>query len=282
MKNVTQSANVSIKLAVLVWLLVYAAPIGAQSGVLSADEIVARVVERAEIQRESKAELAFESTIQTTTEQLNGDFEVEKTERETYLQYPLEGVLYEELIAREGEPLTEDDARDEAERREDFIREVRERVYRGEDPEPEDENSVEFDEEFVGRFRFTIEGEDTVDGHPAWILYLEPRSGDLPVRRNIDNALNKSTGRIWIAQSDYGVARVEFEMAESVRFWGGILGTLRNVTGRLEYIRVADGVWLPETLDVQIDLRILFRNIRRRIIREWAEYVPLPTAGWGC
>ena len=66
------------------------------------------------------------------------------------------------------------------------------------------------------------------------------------MRRQIDNALNNSTGRIWVSQDDYGVARVEFEMAQSVRFWGGILGTLRNTVGRLEFVRVAANVWAHE------------------------------------
>jgi hypothetical protein len=90
--------------------------------------------------------------------------------------------------------------------------------------------------------------------------------------------LNNSTGRLWIAQDDYGVARVEFEMANPVRFWGGIIGTLRNTTGRMEFTRVTDDVWLPDTTDIKIDLRILIRNIRRRIVRAWDEYTPLNTA----
>ena len=55
---------------------------------------------------------------------------------------------------------------------------------------------------------------------------------DLPVRRRIDTALNKSTGRLWVVKEDFGVSRVEFEMDEPVRFWGGIVGVLRNTVGR--------------------------------------------------
>ena len=70
-------------------------------------------------------------------------------------------------------------------------------------------------------------------------------------------------------------------MSNSVRFWGGILGTLRNTVGRLEFTRVADQVWMPTTIDIKFDLRILFRNIRRRIVREWAEYSRLPATDQG-
>ena len=65
-------------------------------------------------------------------------------------------------------------------------------------------------------------------------------------------------------------------MNEPVRFWGGIAGVLRNTVGRLQFMRTAEGAWLPETLDIRLDLRIVFWYLRRRIVREWAEYVLLP------
>ena len=242
----------------------------------TADEIVDLAVARAEEQRDLGLDQAFEATLESITEQLDGDGRVKETERETYRQYPVEGVIFEELVAREGEPLDEDDAEDEVERREKFAKEVRERRAKGEDPEPEDENRVAFDREFVERYQFELVGEETLDGVDCWVVPLEPKPGKLPERRRIDTALNKSTGTLWISQDDYGLALVEFEMASSVRFWGGILGTLRNTVGRLEFRRYDDTTWVPKLIDIRLDLRILFNNIRRRIVREWIEYSPLP------
>lgn len=236
------------------------------------EEIVFRAVERAERQRASDQRLLYRARIESRLEHLDDDGLVEKTEWETYALYAVEGVLFEELVAVDGEPLDEDEVRDETERREEFREDVRERLEEGESPEPEPEDSVEFDREFTSRYRFSLVGEETVDGHACWVVYLAPRSEDLPVRRRIDNALNNSTGHLWIAKDDFGVARVEFEMARSVRFWGGILGTLRNARGRLEFTRVADDLWLPDDVDIQIDLRILFNNIRRRILRDFEGY----------
>ena len=72
------------------------------------------------------------------------------------------------------------------------------------------------------------------------------------------------------------MSRVEFEMDEPVRFWGGIAGVLRNTVGRLEFTRTAEGAWLRETIDIRRDLRIVFWNLRRRIVRQWKEYTPIP------
>lgn len=244
----------------------------------NAEQIIEQAVARANEQRLAAAGLRYEATIEAATEHLDGEGDVERTERMTYRQYPLEGVVFEELVAKEGEPLSEEDAQDERERREKFITTIRERRAKGEPAVPEDENRVEFNEEFVSRYRFSLLGQELVDGYLCWVIDLEPNDGDLPVRRRIDNALNNAVGRVWVSQSDYGLVRVEFEMNKPVKFWGGILGTLRNTVGHLEFTQVSDGTWLPTTIDIKLDLRILFRSIRRRFVREWVEYAPVRIA----
>lgn len=240
----------------------------------TAQEIVDRAVARADEQRQAGAR--YRATFEAITERLNGDGEVEGTERATYEQYPLEGVIYEELVAREGEPLDAGDAREERERRRDFVEEVRERRARGVDPRPEDENRVELNDDFISRYQSSIVGEEEREGYDCWIIQLVPRPGDLPVNRRIDTALNKSTGRLWIVKEDFGLNRVEFEMDEPVRFWGGIAGVLRNTVGRLQFMRTDEGSWVPKRIDIRLDLRIVFWNLRRRIVREWDEYSLIP------
>ena len=266
-----------IGLGVLLALGGPAVPAGAQEW--TAQEIVDRAVARADAQRDAQHDLRYQAIFEVLTERLSGDGKVEETERETYEQYPLEGVIYEELVAREGMPLTADDERKEQERRREFVAEVRERRARGIDPRPEDENRVELNEDFISRYQYSLVGEEVHNGYDCWIVQLVPRPGELPVRRRIDTALNKSTGRLWVVKEDFGVHRVEFEMDEPVRFWGGIVGVLRNTVGHLEFTRIAEGTWLPETIDIRLDLRIVFWNLRRRIVQQWTEYTPVPTSG---
>ena len=180
----------------------------ASGQVLSPHAIIDLAVDRAEEQRKLQTDLAYEAIVEATTEQFDGDGAIEKTELATYRQYPLEGVVYEAMIAKEGEPLDADDVRSEEERRDKFIKEVRERRDKGEDPRGDDENRIDFNEEFVSRYDFWIVDEAVINDYLCWVIELRPRKGDLPVRRQIDNALNNSTGRIWVSQDDYGVARV--------------------------------------------------------------------------
>ena len=75
-----------------------------------------------------------------------------------------------------------------------------------------------------------------------------------------------------IVKEDFGLSRVEFEMDEPVRFWGGIAGVIRNTVGRLQFTRTAEGAWVPKRIDIRLDLRIVFWNLRPRIVREWDEH----------
>ena len=245
-----------------------------RSSALTADDILQRVFERAATQDESGVELTYEYIVASTVESLNGDGEVTDVEMARYHRYPLEGFLYEELIERDGESLDDDDAREEQKKREDFIREARAHAERGEEYEP-DEMMVRFDRELMDRYHTTLDGTEMIRSYACWILRFEPREGRLPDNRRIDKALNRSTGRLWIAQDDYGVVRIAFEMREPFRYLWGLVASLRHAAGQLDFERVDGNVWTPATVDLQLDLRIFFKGIRRHIRQDWEEIRPL-------
>ena len=216
------------------------ATVALQGGVEAADDaveaaaIVDRALERAAAQRESGIELDFEYISAGVFEFLERDGNVSRTETGRRRHYALEGYLYSEAIERDGKPLDEDDARDERERKAEFIREARRHAVRGERYEPE-EMSVDFDRELMERYDVRVVGTEEVRGHACWVIAFEPREGRLPDRRRMDKALNRSTGRIWIAQDDYGVARVDFHDATSFPL---AVGTGRHAAIRLRPVRL--------------------------------------------
>ena len=233
----------------------------------AAGDIMRRAIDRLIDQGERGAELEYESRIVTTVHTLDGDNEVTKTETTLHHRYPLEGELYEELLERDGEPLDADDQRDERERREEFLREVRER---GEDDDPietNDERQID-PADLFDRFEATVTGVDTIDGEECWVIAFVPRAGKLPEETRMDHMLNRSSGTLYVTRSDYGVARVEFRIQRPTRyFWG--LATLRHAAGRLDFERVEPDVWLPNRYAFAMQLRVLFRTSRRQIVRDW-------------
>ena len=235
------------------------------------EEIIARMVERAEQQDEREAELRYESRIVTTSDRLDEAGAITETETREHRRYPLEGELYEELILRDGRPLDAGQQRDEREKRAEFIRDARERAREGGGrAETNDERQVRLGPELLGRYEASIVGVETVAGEPCWAIAFTPRAGRLPEKTRMDKALNRSSGTMYVARSDYGLARVEFRMDEPVRYvWG--LATLNEAVGRLEFERVEPDVWLPKLYTFRMELRIFFSTRRQQVVREWVE-----------
>ena len=237
----------------------------------NAHAILDRALDRAAAQEQARLELDFESLLDSTVESLNGDGDATDTETVRYRRYPLEGLLYEELIARDGRPLDDEEAGEEAERRGEFVEEARKHAERGEPYDP-NEMAVRFDRELMDRYDIALIGTEVVGVHTCWVLSFEPREGRLPDNRRMDKALNRSTGRLWIAQDDYGVARISFEMKRPFRYVWGLVATLRHAAGQLEYERVDHNLWTPARFDLELDLRVFFKGIRRRIRQVWVEH----------
>ena len=238
---------------------------------LTAAVIVERALARAADQDESLIELGFESVGESNVESLNGDGVVTKTETTRYLRYPLEGLLYDEVVEKDGNALSDDEARKELERKDEFIKEARAHAARGEEYVP-NEMDVGFDRELMERYETSLIGSEVVRDHRCWVINFEPRDGKLPDNGRMDKALNRSTGRLWISQDDYGVVRVAFEMQKPFRYLWGLVATLRHADGQLDFKKVEEGFWAPVSFDLTLDLRVFFKGIRRHIQQRWTDY----------
>jgi len=234
-------------------------------------EIMRRAVARASAQDESEAELQFESLVATTVESLNDKAEVTGTETTLHRRYAAAGAVYEELIERDGEPLDESDTRNEAKRRADFRRKVQEAAAAGRILETNDERQVRFDEDLMARYEAEVVGEEPVRGERCWVISFTPRDGKLPRNTRIDRALNQSSGELYVSQNDYGIMQINFRLLRPVRYIWGLVASLSLATGQLEFERVKPDIWLPNTYDMRIDLRVFFITQRQHIERRWVE-----------
>ena len=230
--------------------------------------IVDRALERAAWAEEREFQAKFRYSMTQRERTFNGDGGVKEDDTRVYAVDLYEGVPYASLITRNGEPISDDDLEEEAERREGFLERIQ-------DPdEEEDESGVEFNDELIERYTATLAGVRELRGRPSYVLEFEPRAGKLPVRRRIDHALNKSRGEIWIDRETYEIARVNFQLIESVRLWWGVLGSVSDARGAIERAPVAGDVWLPIEADVYFHVRVLFRTTRREETTLWERYEP--------
>ena len=213
----------------------------------------------------------------TEQRELDEQGRVRKVESRTFDVIVIDGEPYQKLIARNGKPLGEAEARKEQEK---LDRELARR--RNEDParrsrrRSEEERrrmeGREFAREIPEAFRFRLAGEERLEGRPVWIIDAEPKPGYRGKAKRAD-LLSKFRGRLWIDQQDYQWVRVEAETIAPVRF-GWVLARLDPGAKMVfEQRRVHDEVWLPSRAHIQLSARLaLVRKLRGEVEVLWRDY----------
>ena len=234
--------------------------------------IIDKALERAVWAEEQAFEARYRHARAQRTRKFNKQGEVKEDERRLYRVEPVRGVSYARLVAKNGGPIEGDDLKTERERWHTFLEELdRDPDEQDEDEDEEDQNIV-FNDELFDRFTATLDGIRDLRGRPSYVVSFEPRPGKLPVRRQIDRALNKSRGTLWIDQATYEIARVNFDLIGRVRLWWGILGSISDVTGHYEREPIAEDVWLPTEVDIYFHVRVLFSTTRRGETTHWSDF----------
>jgi hypothetical protein len=240
---------------------------------LSAQAIVDYAVARAEAQYNLLADAKFESQVFMSIQSLDDSGQVTKTDQTNYHQYPMYGALFEELIAKDGKALNAQERNTEEKNKTKFIREVEKRKKRGMHLQPEKRPGIRFGNQLMRRYRLKMLRTEEIGRHRCWVIAFEPKEGELPVQEMMDNALNQSTGTLWIAQDDYGLVRLDFVMRKPFKYWAGLLAVIRNTEGRLDFQRVEPNIWMPTNFELKLDLNVmLVKNIRRLITKKWTDY----------
>ena len=224
--------------------------------------IIDRALERSAWAEEQAFEARYRHAMIQRARKFDKQGEVEEDEKRLYRVEPVRGVPYNRLVSKNGEPIEGDDLKTERERWRDFLEYLAKDPDEDEDEDEEDENIV-FNDELLDRYTARLDGIRDLRGRPSYVISFEPKPGKLPVRRQIDRALNKSRGALWIDQATYEIARVNFELIGRVRLWWGVLGSISDVTGHFERELIADDVWVPTEVDIYFHVRVLFSTTRR-------------------
>src|ERR1700733_341769 len=81
----------------------------------------------------------------------------------------------------------------------------------------------------VSRFQITLVGREMVNGRSSLVLDFVPRK-NLPVHSYKDNFINHATGRVWVDELDYAVAKADVHLTQQVNVLGGLLGAVWKFT----------------------------------------------------
>ena len=231
--------------------------------------IIDRALKRSAWAEEQAFEARYRHAMAQRTRKFDKQGEAEEDEKRLYSVEPVRGVPYARLVSKNGGPIEGDDLKTERERWRNFLEALDKDP--DEDEDEEDENVV-FNAELLDRFTATLDGIRDLRGRPNYVVSFEPKPGKLPVRRQIDRALNRSRGELWIDQATYEIARVNFDLIGRVRLWWGILGSISDVTGHFEREPITEDVWLLTEVDIYYHVRVLFSTTRRSDTTHWSDF----------
>lgn len=165
------------------------------------------------------------------------------------------------LVAKDDKPLSEKEAAKEEERvnriaakRRDESPEDKEKRLAREEKARQQERA--FDKEIADAFDFTLQGDELVNGRPAWIIHGEPRQGYQPKLKEA-RILPKLRGTVWIDKEEAQFVRGDIEFIDDLSFGLVVARIHKGSTAHFEFVRVNDEVWLPQTISARFSARVL-------------------------
>ena len=202
---------------------------------------------------------------------------VESTKREAWETLILDGEPYRRQTERDGKPLSSEEQRSEQKKLDrqtaDLAKETSEqRQKRIGEAEKRRKREFAFLSEIPDLYNLKLDGEDTIDGRPVWVVSGAPRPGAQAKTRDA-KVLLKVRGRLWIDKSTYQWAKVEAETTGTIS-WGLVLARL-NPGAKLvfEQSEVNSDLWLPKRLFVYGSGRLgLVKRLTQDQEIDWSNY----------
>jgi hypothetical protein len=114
----------------------------------------------------------------------------------------------------------------------------------------------------VARFDFTLIGEESVNGRKAYVIGFVPRK-KLPVLQLYDSLINKATGKVWVDEQDYAIAKAQFHLIPPIKLAYGLVGQIAEFSCTVLRSRTVEGLWFVRRMDWHLDGRLI--TVSRKI-----------------
>lgn len=172
----------------------------------------------------------------------------------------VEGVRIDRVVARDGKPLTADEARKESERIDKEVAKARERKQKAEDKGNETTSRgdpILTVSRLLELGSFTHPRRVDLNGRPT---ILADYAGDPNARTHgpAEGIIRDLVGQVWIDEQDHVLVRGEGHFLNDFKIGGGlVLNIHKGFHFTFSTTRINDEVWLPATVDAQGSARIL-------------------------
>ncbi len=179
-----------------------------------------------------------------------------------YRNLMIDGWPYQELVAKNGKPLSPAQAWSEEQKlRWQIVHRPREstaeREWQIQKYLRERRQDHELMLQMIQAFDFRLLGEETVNGHRCYVLKGTPRPDYRPIDRDTQ-VLKGMRGKLWVDTREFQWVKVHAEVFRPVAF-GLIVARVRPGTEiTLEQGPVGGGIWLPTRFEQNVRATVLF------------------------
>ncbi len=165
------------------------------------------------------------------------------------------GVPFEQLVERNGQPLSAAEERKQKEKLDKLKRETREK--QAERLFNEEQETVSLVREIPKAFDFQLVGEEVVNGRPAYVLQALPHPG-YQAQGKYGKMFSKLEGKLWVDKQDLGWIKADGQVIQSFSIGLFLARVLRGSHITMEQIRVDGGIWVPEHVEIRAAAKIFF------------------------
>jgi hypothetical protein len=211
------------------------------------------------------------------TRELDGTDKPKKVTIRTVGVQTIEGSPYRRLVARNDQPISAEEQKQEEEKLRFNIEERRketleERQRRIAEWNRRQERRREPLREVPDAYNFKLAGEETLASVPCYVIQATPKPGYKP-KSTADAILTVLAGRMWISKKDFGWVKAEMEAGDSVTLGGFFLRLSKGSRIVVEQTPVSDGVWLPRFAEIKFSARLLLvKSLREDLLYQFTEY----------
>ena len=180
------------------------------------------------------------------------------------------GIPFEQLLERNGRPLSAEEKRKQ---REKFDRlKVETQQQRAERVRKQEEENTSLVRELPKAFDFQLVGDDVVNGRPAYVLQAKPHPGYQP-KGKYGTMFCKVVGRLWVDKQDHGWIKVDGQVIEPISIGLFLVRLLPGSRVAMEQTLVDGGIWMPARIEVRAAAKIFFvKSLVIERIMTYSEY----------
>jgi hypothetical protein len=165
------------------------------------------------------------------------------------------GVPFEQLVERNGQPPSVDEERKQKEKLDKLKLETPKQL--AERLRKQEEETTSLVREVPKAFDFQLVGEETINGRPAYVIQATPHP-DYQAQGKYGRMLSKIEGKFWIDKQELGWIKVDGQVIQSFSVGSFVARVLRGSHITMEQRRVENGIWMPARVEVRAAAKILF------------------------